>query len=144
MPTRFTLGVGKYAEQLSEVAKGRKKFEQRGTFGQPYVSLLCMDEQSTMSISEAETKSSASTPPVSPRKHFFQSALGSFAFSQRQRPSSDERDDQNEMREVETIISEAGIDLESELMEEVEHVSEDSDSDEKEEEEEERHVPQIA
>ncbi|CAL6274876.1 unnamed protein product [Bathycoccus prasinos] len=139
MPTRFTLGVGKYAEQLSEVAKGRKQFEQRGTFGQPYVSLLCMDEQSTMSISEAETKSSASTPPVSPRKHFFQSALGSFAFSQRQRPSSDERDDQTEMREVETIISEAGIDLESELMEEVEHVSEDSDSDEKEEEEE-RHV----
>ena len=43
------------------------------------------------------------------------------------------------MREVETIISEAGIDLESELMEEVEHVSEDSDSEEKEEEEE-RHV----
>ena len=73
-------------------------------------------------------------------KTLLSKALGSFAFSQRQRPSSDECDDQNEMREVETIISEAGIDLESELMEEVEHVSEDSDSDEKEEEEEERHV----
>ena len=130
MPTRFTLGIGKYAERYSKVAKGRKQFEQRGTFGQPYVSLLCMDEDSRMSISSAETKSTASTPPVSPRKHFFQSALGSFAFSQRQRPSSVERSDEEEKREVETIISEAGVDVEQELMEEVEHISEDSDSEE--------------
>jgi len=130
MPTRFTLGIGKYAERYSKVAKGRKQFEQRGTFGQPYVSLLCMDEDSRMSISSAETKSTASTPPVSPRKHFFQSALGSFAFSQRQRPSSVERSDEEEKREVETIISEAGVDVELELMEEVEHISEDSDSEE--------------
>ena len=130
MPTRFTLGIGKYAERYSKVAKGRKQFEQRGTFGQPYVSLLCMDEDSRMSISSAETKSTASTPPVSPRKHFFQSPLGSFAFSQRQRPSSVERSDEEEKREVETIISEAGVDVEQELMEEVEHISEDSDSEE--------------
>ena len=137
MPTRFTLGIGKYAERYSKVAKGRKQFEQRGTFGQPYVSLLCMDEDSRMSISSAETKSTASTPPVSPRKHFFQSPLGSFAFSQRQRPSSVERSDEEEKREVETIISEAGVDVEQELMEEVEHISEDSDSEEGGEEKEE-------
>ena len=130
MPTRFTLGIGKYAERYSKVAKGRKQFEQRGTFGQPYVSLLCMDEDSRMSMSSAETESTASTPPVSPRKHFFQSALGSFAFSQRQLPSSVERGDVEEKREVETIISEAGVDVEQELMEEVEHISEDSDSEE--------------
>jgi len=137
MPTRFTLGIGKYAERYGKVAKGRKQFEQRGTFGQPYVSLLCMDEDSRMSISSAETKSTASTPPVSPRKHFFQSALGSFAFSQRQRPSSVERSDEEEKREVEIIISEAGVDVESELMEEVERISEDSDSEEGGEEKEE-------
>ena len=132
MPTRFTLGVGKYAERLGMVAKGKKQFEERGTFGQPYVSLLCMDDQSMMSVSAAETKSTESTPPVSPR-HFFQSALGSFAFSQRQRPSSVEYDDEEEKKEVETIISEAGIDVEQELMEEVEHVSEDSFSDDEKE-----------
>ena len=132
MPTRFTLGVGKYAERLGMVAKGKKQFEERGTFGQPYVSLLCMDDQSMMSVSAAETKSTESTPPVSPR-HFFQSALGSFAFSQRQRPSSVEYDDEEEKREVETIISEAGIGVEQELMEEVEHVPEDSFSDDEKE-----------
>jgi hypothetical protein len=56
--------------------------------------------------------------------------LGSFAFSQRQLPSSVERGDVEEKREVETIISEAGVDVEQELMEEVEHISEDSDSEE--------------
>ena len=131
MPTRFTLGVGKYAERLGMVAKGKKQFEERGTFGQPYVSLLCMDDQSMMSVSAAETKSTESTPPVSPR-HFFKARWG-VCVSQRQRPSSLEYDDKEEKKEVETIISEAGIDVEQELMEEVEHVSEDSFSDDEKE-----------
>jgi hypothetical protein len=114
LPTRFVLGIGKYAERLDKIAKGKKFFKQRGTYGQPYVSLLCMDEE------KSTLASSTSTSRDLPRRNFLQSALGSFAFST---SATSAKDKDKEHDEVESIINEAGVELEEEMMDEIDTIA---------------------